>query len=127
LCAKEKQGSSFQVKCFAKHLRSFKLVQFWILLLLKQFGLIRNITNIKILSEWGNIFLLFGMGLFQVILSTMAFMSFELPLNGAIGTKILQFLFHSKPNLVNIRSIDEVVVIGVALSLSSSAFVCREG
>jgi Kef-type K+ transport system membrane component KefB len=29
--------------------------------------------------------------------------------------------------LVNIRSIDEVVVIGVALSLSSSAFVCREG
>ncbi|XP_047982502.1 K(+) efflux antiporter 3, chloroplastic [Salvia hispanica] len=112
--------------------------------ILNQFGLIRNLTDVKVLSEWGILFLLFemglelslarltalakfafGLGLTQVILSTLAFTAFELPPNGAIGTKILEFLFHSRPDLVNIRSIDEAVVIGAALSLSSSAFVLQ--
>ncbi|KAG5526179.1 hypothetical protein RHGRI_032454 [Rhododendron griersonianum] len=112
---------------------------------LNQFGLIRNLTDVKILSEWGILFLLFemglelslarlkalakfafGMGLTQVVLCTLAFTAFELPPNGAIGTKILQFLFNSRPDLVNIRSIDEAVVIGAALSLSSSAFVLQD-
>ncbi|KAL3324450.1 hypothetical protein AABB24_038544 [Solanum stoloniferum] len=111
---------------------------------LNQFGLIRNITDVKVLSEWGILFLLFemglelslarlkalakfafGMGLTQVVLSTLAFTSFELPPNDAVGTKILEFLFHSRPDLVNIRSVDEAVVIGAALSLSSSAFVLQ--
>ncbi|XP_010538814.1 PREDICTED: K(+) efflux antiporter 3, chloroplastic [Tarenaya hassleriana] len=111
---------------------------------LNQFGLIRNITDVKVLSEWGILFLLFemglelslarlkalarfafGLGLTQVVLSTLAFTAFELPPNGAIGTRILEFLFHSRPDLVNIRSIDEAVVIGAALSLSSSAFVLQ--
>ncbi|XP_059289965.1 K(+) efflux antiporter 3, chloroplastic isoform X1 [Lycium ferocissimum] len=111
---------------------------------LNQFGLIRNITDVKVLSEWGILFLLFemglelslarlkalakfafGMGLTQVVLSTLAFTSFELPPNDAIGTRILEFLFHSRPDLVNIRSVDEAVVIGAALSLSSSAFVLQ--
>ncbi|KAI3445832.1 hypothetical protein Pfo_002497 [Paulownia fortunei] len=111
---------------------------------LNQLGLIRNLTDVKVLSEWGILFLLFemglelslarlralakfafGMGLTQVLLSTLAFTAFELPPNGAIGTRILEFLFHSRPDLVNIRSIDEAVVIGAALSLSSSAFVLQ--
>lgn len=111
---------------------------------LNQFGLIRNLTDVKVLSEWGILFLLFemglelsfarlkalakfafGMGLTQVVLSTLAFAAFELPPNGAIGTRILQFLFHSRSDLVNIRSIDEAIVIGAALSLSSSAFVLQ--
>ncbi|PSS29238.1 K(+) efflux antiporter 3 like [Actinidia chinensis var. chinensis] len=111
---------------------------------LNQFGLIRNLTDIKVLSEWGILFLLFemglelslsrlkalakfafGMGLTQVVLSTLAFTAFELPPNGAIGTRILEFLFHSRPDLVNIRSVDEAIVIGAALSLSSSAFVLQ--
>ncbi|KAL2343884.1 hypothetical protein Fmac_005169 [Flemingia macrophylla] len=111
---------------------------------LNQFGLIRNITDVKVLSEWGILFLLFemglelslarlkalakyafGMGFAQVVLSTLAFTAFELPPNGAVGTKILEFLFHSRPDLVNIRSVDEAVVIGAALSLSSSAFVLQ--
>lgn len=111
---------------------------------LNQFGFIRNLTDVKVLSEWGILFLLFemglelsfarlkalakfafGMGLTQVFLSTLVFTAFELPPNGAIGTKILEFLFHSKPDLVNIRSVDEAVVIGAALSLSSSAFVLQ--
>ncbi|GAB2247121.1 hypothetical protein Droror1_Dr00007003 [Drosera rotundifolia] len=111
---------------------------------LNQFGLIRNLTDVKVLSEWGVLFLLFEMGLelslsrlktlakfafvmgfSQVLLSTLAFTAFELPPNGAIGTKILQFLFHSRPDLVNIRTVDEAIVIGAALSLSSSAFVLQ--
>ncbi|CAN0920991.1 K(+) efflux antiporter 3, chloroplastic [Linum grandiflorum] len=113
-------------------------------IVLNQFGFIRNLTDVKVLSEWGILFLLFemglelslarlkalakfafGMGLTQVVLSTLAFTAFELPPNGAIGTKILQFLFHSRDDLVNIRSIDEAIVIGAALSLSSSAFVLQ--
>ncbi|CAH2071646.1 unnamed protein product [Thlaspi arvense] len=112
---------------------------------LNQFGLIRNLTDVKVLSEWGILFLLFemglelslarlkalakfafGMGLSQVLLCTLAFTAFELPPNGAIGTRILEFLFHSRPDLVNIRSIDEAIVIGAALSLSSSAFVLQD-
>ncbi|KAL6623400.1 hypothetical protein ACP70R_033279 [Stipagrostis hirtigluma subsp. patula] len=111
---------------------------------LNQFGLIRNLTDVKLLSEWGILFLLFemglelslsrlkalaryafGIGLPQVLLSTLAFTAFELPPNDAIGTKILQFLFDSRPDLVNIRSVDEAIVIGAALSLSSSAFVLQ--
>lgn len=38
----------------------------------------------------------------KVILSTLAFTAFELPPNGAIGTRILEFLFHSRPDLVRI-------------------------
>lgn len=38
--------------------------------------------------------------LLKVLLSTLAFTAFELPPNGAIGTKILQFLFHSRSDLV---------------------------
>ncbi|XP_056699079.1 K(+) efflux antiporter 3, chloroplastic isoform X2 [Spinacia oleracea] len=112
--------------------------------ILNQFGLIRNLTDVKVLSEWGILFLLFemglelslarlkalaifafGIGLPQVLLSTLAFTAFELPPNEAIGTKLLMFLFHSRPDLVNIRSIDEAIVIGAALSLSSSAFVLQ--
>ncbi|XP_061370130.1 K(+) efflux antiporter 3, chloroplastic-like [Gastrolobium bilobum] len=130
---------------------TFKLIKaspilgfFFAGVVLNQFGLIRNLTDVKVLSEWGILFLLFemglelsfarlkalakfsfGMGLTQVVLSTLAFTAFELPPNGAIGTKILEVLFHSRPDLVNIRSIDEAVVIAAALSLSSSAFVLQ--
>ncbi|XP_025680460.1 K(+) efflux antiporter 3, chloroplastic isoform X5 [Arachis hypogaea] len=128
-------GQSFKLKILGFFLAG---------VVLSQFGLIRNLTDVKVLSEWGILFLLFemglelslarlkalakyafGMGFTQVVLSTLAFAAFELPPNGAIGTKILEFLFHSRPDLVNIRSIDEAVVIAAALSLSSSAFVLQ--
>ncbi|XP_055833240.1 K(+) efflux antiporter 3, chloroplastic isoform X2 [Solanum dulcamara] len=83
-------------------------------------GLELSLARLKALAKFA-----FGMGLTQVVLSTLAFTSFELPPNDAIGTKILEFLFHSRPDLVNIRSVDEAVVIGAALSLSSSAFVLQ--
>ncbi|KAK9134180.1 hypothetical protein Syun_013510 [Stephania yunnanensis] len=85
-----------------------------------EMGLELSLARLKALAKFA-----FGMGLTQVVLSTLAFTSFELPPNGATGTKILEFLFHSRPDLVNIRTIDEAVVIGAALSLSSSAFVLQ--
>lgn len=38
---------------------------------------------------------------------------------------LCQIIFHSPPELVSIRRVDEAVVIGAALSLSSSAFVLK--
>jgi hypothetical protein len=45
-------------------------------------------------------FFLFLFVLLKVVLSTLAFTAFELPPNGAIGTKISEFLFHSRSDLV---------------------------
>ncbi|MFS7893330.1 hypothetical protein Hanom_Chr00s000856g01666971 [Helianthus anomalus] len=36
------------------------------------------------------------MGLYWGVPSTLAFLAFELPPNGAIGTQILEFLFRSR-------------------------------
>ncbi|MFS7921921.1 hypothetical protein Hanom_Chr03g00242591 [Helianthus anomalus] len=40
------------------------------------------------------------MGLYQGVPSTLAFIAFELPPNGAIGTWILEFLFRSRSDMV---------------------------
>ncbi|CAM9404208.1 unnamed protein product, partial [Choristocarpus tenellus] len=57
----------------------------------------------------------------QVVLCTLAFASF--PFVG--GVDFLELVFHSPPYLVGIQRVDEAVVIGAALSLSSSAFVLK--
>jgi hypothetical protein len=36
-----------------------------------------------------------------VFLSTLAFTAFELPPNGAVGTRVLEWLFHARPDLVS--------------------------
>lgn len=41
------------------------------------------------------------------------------------GRRAVAQVFHASSQLASIRSIDEAVVIGVALSLSSSAFVLQ--
>uniref|UniRef100_A0A251T7C6 Uncharacterized protein n=1 Tax=Helianthus annuus TaxID=4232 RepID=A0A251T7C6_HELAN len=43
---------------------------------------------------------LFRMGVSQGVPSTLAFIAFELPPNGAIGTRILEFLFCSRSDMV---------------------------
>eukprot|EP01026_Neomeris_dumetosa_P044878 TRINITY_DN38026_c0_g1_i6.p1 TRINITY_DN38026_c0_g1~~TRINITY_DN38026_c0_g1_i6.p1 ORF type:complete len:649 (-),score=72.13 TRINITY_DN38026_c0_g1_i6:70-2016(-) len=113
-------------------------------LILDQLGLFRNVEAIEKLSELGVLFLLFEMGLelsldrlkslarfafglgaLQMLLTTAAFMLFALPVGRGIGTLILTQFFNADPSLVSIRSVDEALVIGGALSLSSSAFVLR--
>lgn len=58
-----------------------------------------------------------------MLLCTVAFVAFALPAGQGIGTQVLTTVFGAEPSLVSIRSLDEAVVIGAALSLSSSAFV----
>lgn len=60
-----------------------------------------------------------------MLLSTLVFTVFALPVGHGIGTQILIKIFHASPKLASIRSVDEAVVIGGALSLSSSAFVLQ--
>jgi len=113
-------------------------------IVLGQLGLFRNISEIEKLSELGVLFLLFemglelsldrlkalakyafGLGLLQMFCCTAAFTLFALPVGNGIGTQILEKVFHASSQLASIRSVDEAVVIGVALSLSSSAFVLQ--
>jgi Kef-type K+ transport system membrane component KefB len=61
----------------------------------------------------------------QVVLTTLSFTAIGLPAGHSFGTQILESVFQSPHSLVNIRSIDEALVIGAALSLSSSAFVLQ--
>lgn len=65
----------------------------------------------------------FGLGGLQMLLCTVAFVAFALPAGEGLGTQVLTTVFGAEPSLVSIRSLDEAVVIGAALSLSSSAFV----
>ena len=67
----------------------------------------------------------FGLGSLQMLLTTLAFTLFALPVGHGIGTVILEQVFHAPSRIASIRTIDEAVVIGAALSLSSSAFVLQ--
>lgn len=67
----------------------------------------------------------FGLGSLQMLATTAAFTLFALPVGAGVGTQILVKLFHVSPELASIRSVDEAIVIGAALSLSSSAFVLQ--
>ncbi|XRB18635.1 cation/H+ exchanger domain-containing protein [Pseudoscourfieldia marina] len=116
---------------------------------LDQLHVFQNEEELTLLSELGIQFLLFemgleldgerlkslfkfafGLGMFQVIATTLAFTAFELPTNNAMGSRILQVVSDAspamdRPELINISTVDEAVVIGAALSLSSSAFVLQ--
>jgi len=63
----------------------------------------------------------FGMGSLQVILCTLAFFFF--PFIG--GVQFLEIIAKATPDVVDITRVDEALVIGAALSLSSSAFVLK--
>ncbi|PNW71980.1 hypothetical protein CHLRE_16g687450v5 [Chlamydomonas reinhardtii] len=111
---------------------------------LKQLGLFQDLKDTERLAELGVLFLLFEMGLelsldrlkalakyafgigsLQVLLCTGIFTAFALPAGHSIGTIFLEQVAHAPHRLVSIRSVDEAVVIGAALSMSSSAFVLQ--
>eukprot|EP00611_Tribonema_gayanum_P026044 TRINITY_DN609_c0_g1_i1.p1 TRINITY_DN609_c0_g1~~TRINITY_DN609_c0_g1_i1.p1 ORF type:complete len:849 (-),score=251.85 TRINITY_DN609_c0_g1_i1:287-2530(-) len=106
----------------------------------KGVGAIKDLRDLNALGELGITFLLFeqglelsldrlkalgkyafGLGTLQVLLCTAAFGAF--PFVG--GVQLLELVFKSPDALVNISRLDEAVVIGAALSLSSSAFVLK--
>jgi hypothetical protein len=57
--------------------------------------------------------------------STAIFTGFELPVGNALGSNLLEGVLGASPGLVEIRSVEEAIVIGAGLSLSSSAFVLQ--
>jgi Kef-type K+ transport system membrane component KefB len=64
----------------------------------------------------------FGLGLTQVLFVNLAFASALLPAGEALGTKVLEFIQPGNDEMLQVSSVLEAVVIGFALSLSSSAF-----
>ena len=92
------------------------LAEFGVLFLLFEQGLELTVERLQSLSKYA-----FGMGTAQVLLCTIAFFAF--PFLG--GVQFLEFFVRSDANVVDITRIDESLVIGAALSLSSSAFVLK--
>lgn len=92
------------------------LADYGVLFLLFEQGLELTVDRLKSLSSYA-----FGMGTLQVILSTAAFFAF--PFFG--GVQFLEYVVGSQPEVVDITRVDESLVIGAALSLSSSAFVLK--
>jgi len=87
-----------------------------VLFLLFEQGLELTVDRLKSLSKYA-----FGMGSLQVLLTTAAFFTF--PFIG--GVQFLEVIMRSRPEVVDITRVDEALVIGAALSLSSSAFVLK--
>jgi Kef-type K+ transport system membrane component KefB len=96
------------------------LAELGVLFLLFEMGLELSIDRLKSLAKYA-----FGMGSLQMLISTIAFTLFALPLGNGIGTLFLERISDAPDALVTIRSIDEAIVIGASLSLSSSAFVLQ--
>jgi len=92
------------------------IADFGVLFLLFEQGLELTVDRLKSLSKYA-----FGMGTLQVILCTAAF--FVFPFIG--GVQFLEIFMGSDAALVDIERVDEAIVIGAALSLSSSAFVLK--
>lgn len=92
------------------------VADFGVLFLLFEQGLELTVSRLKSVSKYA-----FGMGTLQVILCTIAFFIF--PFVG--GVNLLEFIANARPEVVDITRIDEALVIGAALALSSSAFVLQ--
>eukprot|EP01036_Dinobryon_divergens_P023585 gene23585-31945_t len=92
------------------------LADFGVLFLLFEQGLELTVDRLRGLSKFA-----FGMGSLQVLLSSLAFSVF--PFVG--GVKFLEYFCGAEAGVVDITRVDEALVIGAALSLSSSAFVLQ--
>jgi Kef-type K+ transport system membrane component KefB/voltage-gated potassium channel Kch len=97
-----------------------KLSELGVLFLLFEMGLELTFDKLKALAKYA-----FGLGTLQVVLCTLFFTAVALPAGNGLMTKFLEVVLHAPPSLVGIRTVDEAVVIAVALSLSSSAFVLQ--
>ena len=85
--------------------------------LLFEMGLELSITRLKALAKYA-----FGLGFTQVAAVNVLFAMALLPAGNAIGTKVLEFVQPGNNEMLQVTSTLEAVVIGFALSLSSSAF-----
>eukprot|EP00854_Cymbomonas_tetramitiformis_P016207 gene16207-19234_t len=109
-----------QLGAFRDELLLEQLSELGVLFLLFEMGLELSLDRLKALAKFA-----FVLGTLQVVITTGTFTAFELPVGNGLGSDFLEWAFHASPELVDIRSFDEAVVIGMALSLSSSAFVLQ--
>jgi Kef-type K+ transport system membrane component KefB len=91
-----------------------------VLFLLFEMGLELSSDRLRSLRNYA-----FGLGTVQVLASTTAFVCFAVPFGASLGTLLLQKLAFADVRISSIQSWDEAIVIAVALSLSSSAFVLQ--
>lgn len=93
-----------------------------VLFLLFEMGLELDSTRLKSLFKYA-----FGLGFIQVVATTAIFALSLFPFGGQANllTEVLEQFPNTDYSLVNIRDLDEAVVVGAALSLSSSAFVLQ--
>ncbi|KAJ8610086.1 hypothetical protein CTAYLR_007079 [Chrysophaeum taylorii] len=92
------------------------LAEIGILFLLFEQGLELTLDRLEALRKYA-----FGLGSLQLVACSLAFGAF--PFVG--GVEFLERLVGAPPELVAITRPDEAIIIGAALSLSSSAFVLR--
>ncbi|GAB5361713.1 hypothetical protein AAMO2058_000736500 [Amorphochlora amoebiformis] len=88
--------------------------------LLFDMGLELTVDRLKALASYA-----FGIGIPQILLTSAVFIAILLPPGDCIGTAVINKFTGTPENFLNIFSVDEAVVIGMALSLSSSAFVLQ--
>lgn len=93
-----------------------KVGEIGILFLLFEQGLELSLKRLRALAKYA-----FGLGLLQIAFCTAAFTLF--PFLG--GVELLETVFGSAADLVDIRRADESLVVGASLALSSSAFVLK--
>ena len=85
--------------------------------LLFEMGLELSVKRLTSLAKYA-----FGLGFTQVLFVNLAFAAALLPAGSAIGTAVLEYIQPGNDEMLQVSSVLEAVVIGFALSLSSSAF-----
>lgn len=108
-----------QLGLFADNPDAMALADFGVLCLLFQIGLELTVERIQRLAQYA-----VNLGLPALAFSTLVFVLLETPPDHAVGTWLLETV-GADPLLVGIRTFVEAAVIGVGLSLSSSAFVLQ--
>lgn len=109
-----------QLDLFADDSDEMALADFGVLCLLFQIGLELTLERIQKLALYA-----INLGLPALAISTAVFSCFQLPAGRSIGTQLLELVGNADPALVGIKSGVEAVVIGLGLSMSSSAFVLQ--
>lgn len=97
-----------------------ELAELGVLFLLFEMGLELSSDRLRALRIYA-----FGLGTVQVLATTAVFVAFAIPFGSSVGTWLLQNLAFADAQIAAITSWDEALVIAVALSLSSSAFVLQ--
>lgn len=97
-----------------------ELAELGVLFLLFEMGLELSSDRLRALRTYA-----FGLGTVQVLVTTAVFVAFAVPFGSSVGTWLLQNLAFADAQIAAINSWDEALVIAVALSLSSSAFVLQ--